>query len=592
MADVFVSYARADKARVAPVVAAIEARGWSVWWDPEISPGQEFDDKIDAEIDSASAVLVVWTPTSVASRWVRGEAREAAERGILVPVRFEQARLPMDVRAIHTTDLDDWGENATGLKAQEFLNALGMLIARAQSAQPAKSGGATATPAAESKRFAVCVLPFSNMSGDPEQEYFSDGITEDITTDLSKVSALAVTASNIAFGYKDKHIDIPKVVRELKVSHVLEGSVRKAGGRVRINAQLIDGATFNHVWAERYDRDASDIFAIQDEISQAIVKALKLRLLPEEKKAIERRGTDSVEAHDLYLMARQIYVANQEADERSARAIVRLCTRATEVDPGYAQAWALMGMGYRSLRYIGIHSPNETEPADRALALAPNLAEAHALKAGMLLLDGDIGNAEIEVNDALARDPESYEVNRVAARLSYQMHRYDDAIRLYEKAASLMEADVNSVSSLISCYSAVGNVTRARNAAERTSKRCEAILSRDQDNSGVIAYSAYALAALGEGERAKGRMNRALLIDPDNFNMRYNFACALSVYLRDKDAALEMLEPAFEIITDAFLPYAKADPDFDSLHDDPRWQAMVAAAEARLAATPTPAAGN
>jgi adenylate cyclase len=210
----------------------------------------------------------------------------------------------------------------------------------------------------------------------------------------------------------------------------------------------------------------------------------------------------------------------------------------------------------------------------------------------MLLLDGDIGNAEIEVNDALARDPESYEVNRVAARLSYQMHRYDDAIRLYEKAASLMEADVNSVSSLISCYSAVGNVTRARNAAERTSKRCEAILSRDQDNSGVIAYSAYALAALGEGERAKGRMNRALLIDPDNFNMRYNFACALSVYLRDKDAALEMLEPAFEIITDAFLPYAKADPDFDSLHDDPRWQAMVAAAEARLAATPTPAAGN
>ncbi|MGH8213720.1 MAG: toll/interleukin-1 receptor domain-containing protein, partial [Rhodanobacteraceae bacterium] len=103
MADVFVSYARADKARVAPLVAAIEAKGWSVWWDPEITPGQEFDDQIDAEIDAACAVLVVWTPTSVASRWVRGEAREAAERGVLVPVRFEQARLPMDVRAIHTT---------------------------------------------------------------------------------------------------------------------------------------------------------------------------------------------------------------------------------------------------------------------------------------------------------------------------------------------------------------------------------------------------------------------------------------------------------------------------------------------------------
>jgi len=108
MADVFVSYARSDKARVAPLVAAIEAKGWSVWWDPEITPGQQFDDQIEAEIDAAKAVLVIWTPTSVASRWVRGEAREAAERGILVPVRFEQARLPMDVRAIHTTDIDGW----------------------------------------------------------------------------------------------------------------------------------------------------------------------------------------------------------------------------------------------------------------------------------------------------------------------------------------------------------------------------------------------------------------------------------------------------------------------------------------------------
>ena len=120
MADVFVSYARSDKSRVAPLVTAIEAKGWSVWWDPEITPGQEFDDQIEAEIDAAKAVLVVWTPVSVASRWVRGEAREAAERGILVPVRFEQARLPMDVRAIHTTDLDGWGEDLASPPAQEF----------------------------------------------------------------------------------------------------------------------------------------------------------------------------------------------------------------------------------------------------------------------------------------------------------------------------------------------------------------------------------------------------------------------------------------------------------------------------------------
>ena len=169
MADVFVSYARADKARVAPLVAAIEAKGWSVWWDPEISPGREFDDEIDVELQAAKSVLVVWTPTSVVSRWVRGEARDAAERGLLVPVRFDQARLPIDVRAIHTTDLDDWGEDASNPVLHECLNALAAMIARTTAAQGANTGSASAAQAAskEAARFSICVLPFVNMSGDP-----------------------------------------------------------------------------------------------------------------------------------------------------------------------------------------------------------------------------------------------------------------------------------------------------------------------------------------------------------------------------------------------------------------------------------------
>ena len=201
-------------------------------------------------------------------------------------------------------------------------------------------------------RVAICVLPFANMSGDPEQEYFSDGITEDIITDLSKVSALAVVSRNSAFMYKGKHVDVPKLARELKVGHVLEGSVRKAGGRVRITAQLVDGSSNDHVWAERYDRDLNDIFALQDEISEAIVKALKLKLLPEEKKAIEQRGTDNVEAYNLYLLARQTYVTGHEGDARRAEAIIRLCSRAIEIDPKYARAWALMAIGQMILRFV------------------------------------------------------------------------------------------------------------------------------------------------------------------------------------------------------------------------------------------------
>src|ERR1700722_6428721 len=288
MADVFISYARSDRARVAPLVAAIEARGWWVWWAPAITAGQHFDDQIDTELQAASAVLVVWTATSVASRWVRGEARDAAERGILVPVRFDDARLPIDVRAIQTTDLDKWGEDPASAPFQDLLRSLESVIKRQRANQSAKSG-ARSPPAAVAgavPRLAICVLPFANMSGDQEQEYFSDGITEDIITDLSKVSALAVVSRNSAFMYKGKHVDVPKLARELKVGHVLEGSVRKAGGRVRITAQLVDGLNNDHVWAERYDRDLNDIFALQAEISEAIVKALRLKLLPEEKKAI------------------------------------------------------------------------------------------------------------------------------------------------------------------------------------------------------------------------------------------------------------------------------------------------------------------
>ncbi|MGH8274806.1 MAG: adenylate/guanylate cyclase domain-containing protein, partial [Gammaproteobacteria bacterium] len=456
----------------------------------------------------------------------------------------------------------------------------------APAAPSAKSGGTTAVASEkEAPRLSICVLPFSNMSGDSEQEYFSDGITEDITTDLSKVSALAVTSSNTAFRYKGQHVEIAKVARELKVTHVLEGSVRKAGGRIRINAQLIDGTSDNHVWAERYDRDASDIFAIQDEISKAIVKALRLRLLPEEKKAIERRGTENAEAHNLYLMARQAYITGQEADVRSAEAIVRLCARATELDPNYAQAWALMAVGYYKLcEAKGGHSDDEMATAERALALDPKLAEAHAIKAQILLQHGEADKAAEEVAIALELDPESYEVNRSAATLNYQFRRFEDAIRYFEKALQLMDADVNSAHVMMSCYTALGDSAGLRRAAELSLKRSDVLLAHDPNNSNVMAYSVYALAALGEGERAKARMERTLLIDPRNFNMRYNFACALSVHLKDKQGALDILDSLFATISGGFLAYAKADPDLDLVRDDPRYKAMVAAAEARLTA--------
>jgi adenylate cyclase len=444
------------------------------------------------------------------------------------------------------------------------------------------------------RKLSLCVLPFANMSDDPQQEYFSDGISEDIITDLSKVSALSVVARNTAFGFKGKSPNVKEVAHQLGVSHVLEGSVRKADGRVRITAQLIDGATGDHAWAERYDRDLTDIFALQDEISQAIVAALKLKLLPQEKQAIGRRGTDSVEAYDLYLMARSYWLTGNDGDPRQQEAIERLSRRAVEIDPGYAQAWALLALGQYNL-HSGFDRAGDGGQAalDRALALDPDLAEARAQKAAMLSNAGRHDEAAAEIAVALRLDPESCEVNLRAARISYNQGRLAEAVPYFEKATTLIETGIRAPFMLMSCYTALGDGENTRRAARIALERAEKAVAQDRSNGNAMATGVQALAALGETDRAKDWMRRALLIDPDNLMMRYNFACTLAAYLNDPEAALGMLEPALERDTGWLLRDAPTDPDLAGLRGDPRFQAMVAAAEARLAAGeagPPPAA--
>ncbi|HQR53883.1 MAG TPA: TIR domain-containing protein [Burkholderiales bacterium] len=586
MADVFVSYARSDRARVAPLVAAIEAEHWTVWWDPDIAAGQEFDRRIAAELKAASAVLVVWTPKSVESRWVRGEARDGVERGILVPVRFDAAELPIDVRALHTTDLDGWQGNPDAPVLREVLRSLRATIERQRSLGVTEQAGRAgpAPSSGKANRVAICVLPFANMSGDQEQEYFSDGITEDIITDLSKVSALSVISRNSAFVFKGRHVELPKVARELNVTHVLEGSVRKAGGRVRITAQLVEAASNDHVWAERYDRDLQDIFALQDEISAAVVEALRLRLLPDEKRAIEQRGTDNVDAYNLYLMARQLYLTGHEGDARRADAIVRLSTRATEIDPDYARAWALRALGESLGRFAaGTSSDGGMAAAERALSLDDRLAEAHAVKASILAAAGRQDEASAEIHDALRLDPESAEVHRAAGYFSYRRNRLDEAVLHFEKATALNETDINSPGMLLSCYRALSDVEALHRVARLVLARSDKALAQEPSNGTVLGYSAYGLASLGETERAKERMHRALLVDPDNLNMRYNFGCMLIISLSDCEGALDLLEPFFEKTAQGFLNHAKVDPDLRAVRDHPRFRAMLRKAEERLA---------
>ncbi|HEY5072304.1 MAG TPA: hypothetical protein VII63_09760, partial [Caulobacteraceae bacterium] len=499
----------------------------------------------------------------------------------LVQLAVDGARLPMPFDQIQCADLAGWNGD---IQAPGWRKVIASIAELTSPSAVSRAAGPQASRA-PARKLSICVLPFANISGDVEQEYFSDGISEDIITDLSKVSALSVVARNTAFTFKGRAVDVGLVAGQLNVTHILEGSVRKAGARVRITAQLIDGAVGRHLWAERWDRDLTDIFALQDEISQAIVKALRLRLLPEEKKAIERRGTTSSDAYNLYLMARQYYVTGNAGDNRREDEIIRLCRRATQIDPGYARAWALMARAQTAVRfYHGREGDTGLAAAERALLLDPALAEAHAVKADNLRHRGHDDEAWAEVVIALRLDAESYEANATAGYLSFRQGRLEEAIRYYEAASALMEADFKCAGMLTTCYTAVGDTAGARRAAGVTLARSEKAVAQDESNGAAIGWGVIALGVLGEADRARSWVQRALLIDPENMNMRYNFACALSIHLEDADAALDLLEPYFATTLIGDLNHAKVDPDLEPIRADPRFAAMIAAAETRLAA--------
>ena len=335
MADVFVSYSRTDRARVAPLVSALEGRGWSVWWDPAIAPGQEFDRLIAEELARASVVLAVWSEASVQSRWVRGEARDGADRGILVPVRFGSAALPIDFRAFHTIDLEDCADVARSPAFQEVVRAVDALLARTRAADLAIP--ATAPPGPS--RVAICVLPFSNLGGDPEQQYFSDGMAGDIITELSRWRMLAVRSRSASFRYRTGTVDPVQIARDLNVRYVVEGSVRRLGDRMRIGVQLIDGETGSQLWGEKFDRAQAEIFAMQDEVVKRIVGTVVGRVQMFDAERVRRKPTSSLAAYECVQRGNAL----PWDDPQSAAEATRLFEQAIALDPGYAMAHALLG---------------------------------------------------------------------------------------------------------------------------------------------------------------------------------------------------------------------------------------------------------
>jgi TolB-like protein len=372
-------------------------------------------------------------------------------------------------------------------------------------------GNGTTRPApALPDKPSIAVLPFDNMSGDPEQQYFSDGIAEDITTDLSKLSGLFVIARNSSFTYRGRAVNVQQVCRELGVRYLLEGSVRKAGGKVRIATQLIDGMTGGHLWAERYDRDVTDIFAVQDEVTREIVANLAVKLTPGEERRRERRGTDSLEAYDYFLRGRQLQWRRSREPNREARPLLE---RAIELDPKFVRAYCMLA-NVHVLDYVNRWSATPETSLDTALHLAQRAIEldddepeAHVALGLIRMREHD--RAMAEARRALSLDPNhAWAYSLLGQALHYSGHS-QEAIEPLETAIRLDPNDQDPfLHHLALAYFGVGRYADAVAALKR-----RIIRKPDTDISRALLAASY--GHLERVEEAKAEWRELMRVNPD-----------------------------------------------------------------------------
>jgi len=447
----------------------------------------------------------------------------------------------------------------------------------AQALSPARDHDSQTMPQqAVSAAKSVAVLPFANMSADPDNEYFTDGMAEEIINALTKIQSLRVASRTSSFAFKGKNEDIGEIGRKLKVSTVLEGSVRKMGNKLRITAQLVNVADGYHLWSERYDRELEDVFAIQDDISQAIVKALRVILTEGEKKAIEKARSVSVEAYDYYLRGRQYFHQWRRKSVEYAR---QMFNRAIEIDPDYALAHAGVADSCSILYTYWDAREFNLRQADiasrRALELAPDLAEAHVARGIAVSLTKKFDEAEKEFETAMRLDPKLYDAAYFYGRGLKSQGRNEEAAKMFERASLLRPEDFLAPNFLAAALDGMGLHAEAEVATQRALKLIEERLELNPDDARATNMGAAILGKLGDRERTLDYVRRSLAIDPDDGGMLYNIACAYAL-LGMAEEALSSLETALDKGF-GHKEWLEHDSDLDSIRATPRFQAITQA---------------
>ncbi len=430
------------------------------------------------------------------------------------------------------------------------------------------------SPLAVDGRKSIAVLPFVNLSGDVENEYFSDGISEEILNLMVKLPKLRVASRTSSFMFKGKEVSIPTVAKELGVDTVLEGSVRRAGDRVRITAQLIDSSTDSHLWSETYDREMQDVFAIQDDIAQSITGALEMALNPKERRAIQNVATSNSTAYDFYLRGRSYMFTMTRRDFEYA---IRMFQQAIDVDAMYALAYAGLADGHSRMFRYADGSRENAEMAqvasEKAIALDPDSAEAHASHGLAMFINEEYAKAEREFETAIELNPNLFESYFYYGQTLSSQGAFEKAAEMYLKAMDVNPADYQSRVFLAQAYASLGRKQEEMKARLASLELIQRHLDMNPHDTRALYVGANQMCAVGDKDKGLELAERALGQDDKEPVVLYNVACFYSIQ-GDLEQAMELLARAVELGW-GDRAWLETDSDLDPLRQDPRFISLL-----------------
>ena len=429
-------------------------------------------------------------------------------------------------------------------------------------------------------RSSIAVLAFEDMSPDRDQGYFCDGLAEEIINDLAQVERLRVASRTSSFAYKDKQEDIRVIGQGLNVEFILEGSVRKTENRLRITTQLINAADGYHIWSKNYDREVQDIFAVQLEIAHSITRALKVELSDEEKNALEKTPTTSIEAYDFYLRGREFFYRNKRQYIQHA---IEMFSRAIEKDPDYALAYAGRSDCHSYFYwYYGMSASDREQARDdsaKALELAPDLSEAHASRGLALAINEQYEEAEKAFERAVSLNQELFEAYYFYARTCFVQGKYEQAKDLFLEASRVDPADYQSSALLAFLYKTIGSEEKMAPVLLEAMDRIERRLALNPDDSRAIYLGADVLIRMGKKQKAMEWVKRLAATDRDEPAILYGIACLYSLIGKPEEAVYYLsksVDAGF-----AHRQYLEKDGDFDPIRHHPRYIELIKDLERR-----------